>query len=152
MHLPIYLLDQLFSIHKLQHLENGLPRTQSSLLKQDTNYLTICKQSQETLALLTGDWFNVPKCYPHILNDLQLSLQKIKMISICSNVYICYIQIHTYHFLNLFMLSNKMLNCCHLLEKLTLPSGRKSLLPIWTNVRSWRIRPLEGKTLVNKQS
>lgn len=48
---------------------------------------------------------------------------------------------YTYHFLNRLMLS-RMLNCCHLLAKLMLPSGSRSWLPMWMKVRSCRIRPL----------
>lgn len=48
---------------------------------------------------------------------------------------------YTYHFLNRLMLS-RILNCCHLLAKLMLPSGSRSWLPMLMKVRSCRIRPL----------
>ncbi len=51
-------------------------------------------------------------------------------------------QNENYLFLNLRILS-RTLNCCHLFEKFTFPSGNQSWFPIWMNVRSWRISPLK---------
>lgn len=50
----------------------------------------------------------------------------------------------TYLFRNLLIWSS-ILNCNHRLLKLMLPSGKRSSLPTWTNVRSWSINPLEGR-------
>lgn len=42
---------------------------------------------------------------------------------------------------------SKMLNCCQRLEKLTFPSIRSGF-PRWTNVKSWRMRPLQDRGVV----